>query len=164
MFKDLKITEYIIANQSTRKGSMPDGINVFVTYGIFLPYALIIKPKACDLVLINIQTIFFFFAPIVSKTESEINTLFCNEFAQPSCGKTYFHDTFVQNCGLAKVSLWSRYFLHISFSVEKLNKPKLKFSCLKHQHKLCVGIGQKEYKKHHKSISNTETVPCSPPK
>lgn len=36
MFKELKLTEYIIANQSTQKPSMPNGINVFVTYGILL--------------------------------------------------------------------------------------------------------------------------------
>lgn len=36
MFKELKITEYVIANQSTQKPSVPNGINVFVTYGILL--------------------------------------------------------------------------------------------------------------------------------
>lgn len=79
----------------------------------------------------------------MSKTESELNTLFRREFAQYSCYKR------IIMLHLRRTVVWPKFhfdhFLHASLSVEKLNKPKLKFCHLKHQHKLCVG--QKKYKK-----------------
>lgn len=60
-FKKLKLIEYLIANQSTKKASLLNVIDVLITYGFFfLPYTVFIMLRKGDLVILqNLQSFIY---------------------------------------------------------------------------------------------------------